>query len=715
MRDLATFVLMSTATLCTAQTKLDIDTIRDHYIQSLLPPSVPEQQSLCEKALKLADSLAQDGTWPDVDYVSPETSLWPTSHHLEHTLMLAKAARLLRSAGHQDPVLETRALLSLRLWLARDFQNPNWWWNQIGTLLRPELRTADLDRLQPILRRSIWATWTGANLVWGVTIQIVRGMIYDDVNAVAEGYARLYLEIRRAPLVQTNGKVGEGIQADNSFHQHGAQFYSSGYGLVYAVDIGRFVVSSWGTSLQISPACMEIYAAFLLDVEQWMIRGGTFDYSATGREITRVGKSAVPHDEAGRPISGSDSAYSLANVAGALATLSTPRQTEFRLFANRLNAIPNGTDVSGNKHFWNSDYMSHQRPSFATSVKMFSARTQNSEIVNGEGLTSMHLSDGVNLLYRTGDEYENIFPVWDWTLLPGTTALHATQPNGAPLTYEIKPVGQRGRTTFVGGVSDGHYGAAAMDLQRGPLSAKKAWFFFDKFYVALGAGITIVKGTTSADVATDINQSLLRWGVRVNHSEEPLLEGIHNYRKGALRLVTHDHTGYILGPNTVAVISDTVQTGRWSDIGTGSSAPVSLPVFNLWIDHGAAPQNATYQYTVLPNATDDETMTESAHPSVCVLSNTEHIQGVYVASLHRAAIVFRIAGYLETSLGTIAVDHPSILLVAVSKARITLTASNPENQPIALHVSINSITSTLNLPGGDDAGKSISLEVAASR
>src|SRR5690348_17434716 len=42
----------------------------------------------------------------------------------------------------------------------------------------------------------------------------------------------------------------DGIQADYSFHQHGAQLYSGGYGLGFANDVGRFIALAWGTPWQ---------------------------------------------------------------------------------------------------------------------------------------------------------------------------------------------------------------------------------------------------------------------------------------------------------------------------------------------------------------------------------------------------------------------------------------------------------------------------------
>ena len=122
--------------------------------------------------------------------------------------------------------------------------------------------------------------------------------------------------------------------------------------------------------------------------------------------------------------------------------------------------------------------------------------TMNAECVNLEGLQSWHLADGVNPVYvdgRTnacllcasqwaswvchgtgahrmsavvcwpavGREYDGIFPVWDWSRLPGTTEWTG----GVPCTPCSSPL--RGTTKLVGGSSTGMYGAAAMQLHTG--------------------------------------------------------------------------------------------------------------------------------------------------------------------------------------------------------------------------------------------------------
>ena len=59
--------------------------------------------------------------------------------------------------------------------------------------------------------------------------------------------------------------------------------------------------------------------------------------------------------------------------------------------------------------------MAHQRPELPSRPCVCSPPALlNTELVNDEGKKSHHLADGFTLLYRRGDEYADIFPVWDW-------------------------------------------------------------------------------------------------------------------------------------------------------------------------------------------------------------------------------------------------------------------------------------------------------------
>lgn len=701
------FVPVSIVAAQTNSADVDLATVRDRFVRSVLPAGDAAIADVNAAAAKNAAALSADGSWVDINYNNAERSVWANGDHLNRLLVMAKAARVARNAGHPDETLEAKALLALKWWTDHDYRNPNWWWNEIGvpeltgeiaSLLGTQLPDDQRAKVIVIMKRSDWQKWTGANLTWGVGIEIVRGCLENDPAPVDEGYKRMYEEIK------IMSQPEEGVEQDYSFHQHRVQLYSGGYGLDFANDVGRFVSFSWGTRFQIPADRMELFSAYLLDGEQWMIRGNIFDYAAVGREITRANKVVVPRDKTAGPVTPVGPAYSLGNVMAMLAAEPTPQQRELAAFAARLKGEAGAKEFTGNKQFWCSDFMTQRRAGYYTSVKMLSSRMLNSELVNSEGKKSVHMSDGANYLYLTGDEYRNIFPVWDWTKIPGTTAIQGTLDTG-----EKNAIGARGTTTFDGGVSDGIYGLAAMDLARGNLVAKKAWFFFDSSYVALGAGITL-SNDAGHEVATDVNQPLLSGNVLTSEAKAPV-KGTVRYAVEHRVWVYHDHVGYIFAPNTKINLSAGPQTGAWSDIGTGSSEPVTEQVFNLWIDHGAAPRDASYEYTVAPGATAAEAAQMAAHPDVEVLVNTASTQAVYNRTLKLAEIAFRQAGALETPLGKVEADHSCLLLVRQTNTGWKVTAANPENQPLALHVTVKGKQAAIELPGGNYAGSSVSVDV----
>ena len=687
--------------------------IRERYVASLLPNSPKQVQELKELAERYSGKLRPDGSWSDVDYESEAQSNWGAAEHLTRTQLMARAAVLDRKTGHPARALDTKVLRALNYWTLHDYQNPNWWWNQIGVprlagdismLMQPQLSRKQLSRVVEIMKRSDWEKghWTGANLTWGVAIQIVRGCLEENVATVDEGYRRMYGEIRIVSPTE------EGIQQDYSFHQHGAQLYSGGYGLDYAIDVGRFVAFAWGTGFQIPANRMAILNSYLLDGEQWLVRGDVIDYSTVGREITRKGKVVVPDLSTGSRNSVPSPGESLPGIVALLARLPVPRKKELRAFSARLQQRKDAPAFTGNKQFWCSDFMAHRRKGFYTSVKMLSNRMLNGEEVNHEGKKSEHLSDGVNLLYMTGDEYKNIFPVWDWTKLPGTTAIQGTLEIGGE-----NPIHARGMTAFAGGVTDGEYGMAAMDLARGKLTAKKSWFFFDDGYLCLGAGIRLADDTVHS-VATDVNQTLLAGDVLISQSHQPLAEGKHSYPAGKIAWVYHDGVGYIVGAGNSVSLSVGPQSGTWREIGTGSSKPVTLRVFNLWIDHGYAPRAGSYQYCVLPGASVKQVEARASNPVIHVLSNQEDTQAVWHRRLKIVMAAFRKPGSLTTPIGRIKVGHSCLLLARKVAGGWKITASNPENQPLMLQVEVDGRKNAIDLPGGNFAGSSVASTLPAA-
>ena len=274
----------------------------------------------------------------------------------------------------------------------------------------------------------------------------------------------------------------------------------------------------------------------------------------------------------------------------------------------------------------------------------------------------------------------------------------------------------KGETAFVGGVSDGMRGLAAMDFKRGALSAKKAWFYFDDVFVCLGSGITCAE---AGSVITSINQCHLKGDVLVSGQDGSLQQGDHTVDD--VTWVLHDSVGNVFPEGQTVHIGNQPQTGKWSDIGTGSDVEVSLDVFSLWLEHGQGPTDASYAYMVYPN-TDHAALKEaSSSDPVEIIANTSTLQAVYHTKDQTLLIAFHERGALTVSTGrTVEVDQPSLVLVQDEADTVRIACANPRNEPLVLNISINlgltgenctgvgeSTTVRFDLPDGPMAGSSV--------
>jgi chondroitin AC lyase len=317
---------------------------------------------------------------------------------------------------------------------------------------------------------------------------------------------------------------------------------------------------------------------------------------------------------------------------------------------------------------------------------MHSTRNDNMEVpYNGEGLMNHHRGDGTNYISRTGDEYTNIAPVYDWQKIPGTTILQKPE---LPSENEIQ---KKGLTDFVGAVTDGKYGAVVYDFKspHDPLSAKKAWFFFDDEYVCLGAEIN---SRAKLPVATTINQCLLNGDVVVMNGDKKSTVGKGERSLDAVKWILHDGIGYVFPEAQRVILSNQAQTGSWFKINRQSDSPkdeVSKDVFKLWIDHGQQPSNASYQYIVVPSTS--ETEMDKAGQQVKILANTPEIQAVSHSGLNICQIVFYTSGELKVSDNlTIGMDSPGTVMVKTEGDAVKqISVADPSRKLGKIHLSVS--------------------------
>jgi len=111
------------------------------------------------------------------------------------------------------------------------------------------------------------------------------------------------------------------------------------------------------------------------------------------------------------------------------------------------------------------------------------------------------------------------------------------------------------------------------------------------------------------------------------------------------------------------------RTGSWRDLNQSTTMPsVTHNYFTLWYDHGIAPHNATYVYTVLPNKSADETAAYAANPDTHVIANTAQAQAISAHDARLIAANFWQPGQIDTAATTATADADANTPVAFIRA-----------------------------------------------
>lgn len=691
----------------------DVGLIRERVHAALLAPGVNDA-----RVAGLVASLQADGSWTAIDYEDVSRTGFRHAGHLDRLGEMSRAFRRRESRFFGDDRLREALLAALDFWLERDFIADNWWHNQIGTpsrladivlLLEPELSARQREQAAAIIGRanlSAYGARPGGDLVRIADIMGRRALFLGDRTLLRRAITALAGEVRVG--------TGRGMQPDFSFHHRRDGVISTlAYGYNYPSSFVPWAAWTAGTELAFPAQTIVLLTDYYLEGITRSLAFGIYrDPGALNRDITR--KGAV------RAVSG--------RVPGLLAPVAAYRRDELEALA----AARSGGEKTArafNCFFWRSEYMTHQREHYFASVRMHSSRNHNVESpYNGEGLTMHHLADGANFLTVTGSEYADIFPVYDWQKVPGTTVLQK------PRLPSSGRIVSRGRRAFVGGVSDGLYGAAAFDFQspHDPLAARKAWFFFDREYLCLGAGIT---SPAPHPVVTTAGQRLLGGEVTVGRGRDKLVPDPGVHRLEGVSWVFHDGTAHVFITPASIGLANRRQSGDWRDINRRyDSEKVAKDVFTLWLDHGVAPRGADYGYVVVPGLQSAGQAADYARsPAVEVLANTTVLQAARHPGRGLVQAVFYEPGRLEVVPGLVLeAGDPCLVLVAAAAGRLSrLAVADPTRTRETLRLEVTArlegegqrwqaawdperrvSTVTFHLPGGGRAGASVVMEAA---
>ncbi len=635
------------------------DSILTRYRQYLIRSVEPE-----EDAKQLATSLNSNGQWNDINYNDTERASWQPWTHMKRIRDMALEWAKPQSSLFHDETIWKSIDSALNHWLGKRYQNSNWWHNEIGIpqvmrdliiLLREKLTTDELSQAMRVLaQHRVQYNGVGANLTWSADLGFHYGALANDQELMGKCRDLIIKEIRIS--------AEEGIQPDYSFHQHGARLQMFQYGAAFLRENARLAWECRGTSWAFPEEKIKILSNFVLNGWQWMARGihtvpGTMD-----RSVSRVGELQSPD---------------LRQLIPYFCEIDSDNRTKFMALA--ANQQEKGKPLQGFRYFPYSDFTAFQNDQFSFFLKTISTRTLTTESINNENLKGKLLNSGDAYMVRTGKEYFNLMPVWNWNLLPGITVFENAD--------------QIVRQDFTGSVSDGKSGLTVMNYQmKGTgeqlLKAKKFWACHNKTVVCLIAGIEAEK--IEGEICTSLDQCRWQGDVTVNKPGNILGEGSHQL--DATQWIHHAGTACIFLKPSPVELNLVTSTGTWSSINVSQpSTPVTEKIFNPVMRHSI--QSGSTGYVLTVSATPEKTAKIALNPEWFVLRNDTACQAVRFAD-GTCTIAFLLPGSVLVGKKTLTVDKPCLVLLLGK----ILYASNPLGTKETLQISFNSTTQKILLP-----------------
>ena len=503
----------------------------------------------------LITSQSPDGTWNDVNYPDSSITVWQPETHVTRLRQMAAVYRAEKCSPAQNEALLKKISLGLTAWYRINPRSQNWWYNDIGKqlslgplgiLLEDKLPKNLVDQIISDLADS-FGDYTGQNKLWFSEQIVWKGCLSNDPQMLERGADAIKSGIQ----IYTT----EGIMPDYSFRQHGAQLYSGGYGLSFLSSIIKWAYRLRRLDIGLNDEQVKLLRNFISRGTLWMYRHQYIDFQTCGREIARR--------------SGRERPDFLTGLLQEFAEVDTSQKSVYTAFEEAVRGNDNEA-LSGDSHFWWSDYHVHRRSTYFFSIHMNSVRTALTERGNDENLKGGYLTDGATTIMIDGDEYHNIFPCWNWSRLPGVTCPDRKVPPAPPLWGRM-----HGKTAFDGAVSDGTFGIAVYDMNHDSTQVKKSWFMFDDEIVCLAAGI---KSTASDEIRTTLNQTERKTQVWLKEPGTEARELNQPHETVPADWIWQGNVGYVIpGAPEISVSSRTV-TGDWSEIGAYPAGTYDHPI-----------------------------------------------------------------------------------------------------------------------------------------
>lgn len=567
----------------------DIDTLfarmKSLYVSDV---SVDTVQSILK-------SQHSDGTWDGLKY---NTKNHMPIGHLEKTRVMSQGYDRYCSTGKKPEgipcsELEGKITKALTFWFdhKKNFVSDNWWMNEIGAQIEfSPIYFLMWDKLSDSLKKSVLEYYPekpsreGTNRIWISENVIVRG-IWERRDELI----KLGIENMENTILVTHR---EGNQADYSFYMHGNQLYNGGYGRSALYTAAQWAAFARGTKFAYGAKSLRDMSFLALYGNRWMMWKGMADAMTMGREVSLDCKNK--------------SSEGYVEIIDNLKLADPAHRADYDEW---LRDIKGDEHLNGCHYYWRGEMMVCKSRSYYTSLKMSSTRVVGSEFLNRENRRGFWLGMGVLSVYLHPDDFKNIYPLWDWTKLPGVTSYAES---------EMKDKRVSSQTNFTSGIDEDKFGVASMILKRPSLDAKKTWFFLDGTFVALGSDIS---SDHSSAITTSLDQ-------RHFHGNAATDKGaVEENKPVKARALWHDGLGYKTLDDQEFNVLVKKEKGYWNNIGTSKGEERGI-LLTLWQDHGVKPQNAHYAYSVSLQKNKAAFFKNKKDP-ISVLRNDNHVQAIF--------------------------------------------------------------------------------------
>ena len=657
---------------------------------------------------RLMETQLENGSWPEINMKDDSRSNWQPGNFASLLLQLSRAYRTPGSSFYLQKSLSNVLHRGLDFWFSTKHVCKNWWYNDIyiprtlGLLflfIEEELTPAEKAEALVVMNHSGFRM-TGQNKVWLAGNVVLKALLTNNESLLKGARDTIASEI-----FQT---LGEGIQPDFTFHQHGPQQQLGNYGLAYISSMAYYANVFGNSPIAFTQTQLDLLRRFLLEGESTVVWRGRMDISACNRQLfkqTQRGK-----------------ALSLCVAASLMGQADSSFSTDYSNLIGRNRSTIASVEPSFSNHFWRSDLTVYRNSDHYLSIRSCSPRLIGTEFTNNENKKGHFISDGLTLLMRRGDEYEDIFPIWDWNRLPGVTA-----PLWDTIVPKTKTDNYRNPNPFVGGLTHLKHGISTFSLDRNNVTAKKSWFYSNGLLVCMG---TNIHSTTGQEIVTGVNQVLKKTSsVAFDKSGTRSIFNDTTVSFGRIKAVWHDSIAFVFPDQKGVMLSDKTQQGDWHDIADPyPPEKVSASISKLWISHGKnAARSSSYKYLVYPGMTLEKLEELLRSKSLPIMVNRSDVQLVQFGKNGPVEVVFHTPSNVCTfsKKEVLQALNPGLVMVEHAiNGRLMVTVADPSGSlsvfrivlsgrftsPFATYQAGKKQTElVIPLPGKGDAGKAVTV------